>query len=82
MKEKVVKKKTADKKKDDDKNKRKENKFKLNVIIIHHYYAFDSALNTNALSEAFKKITDLMSFIKALIDSKIIINKTTTPFSL
>ena len=75
MKEKVVKKKVADKKKDDDKNKKKKNKFKPDIIIIHYHYTFGSALNTNALSEAFKEIIDLMSFVKALIDSMITINK-------
>ena len=82
MEEKVAKKKTADKKKDDDKNKRKENRFKPDVIIIHCHHAFSSALNTNALSEAFKRITDLMSFVKALINNKITVNKITTLFSL
>ena len=49
--------------------------------MIHYHYAFDSALNTNALSEIFKRITDLMSFIKILINSKVIINKTIIPSS-
>ena len=81
MKEKITKKKTADKKKDDDKSKRKEDKFKPDITIIHYYYVFDSALNTNALPEAFKRITDLMSFVKALINSKVTVNKTIIPFS-
>ena len=76
--EKVAKKKVTDKKKDDDKNKGKEDKFKPDITIIHHHYAFSSALNTNALSEALKEITDLMPFVKALIDSKITINKAIT----
>ena len=76
MEEKVVKKKAADKKKDDDKSKKKKDKFKPDVTIIHYHHAFDSALNTNALPEVLKGITDLMPFVKALIDSKIIINKT------
>ena len=75
MKEKVVKKKVADKKKDDDKSKRKEDKFKPNVIMIHCHHTFSFALNMNALSKAFKRITDLMLFVKALIDSKVTINK-------
>ena len=81
MKKKIIKKKTTDKKKDNDKNKNNKNKFKLNIIIIHHHYAFSFALNTNTLSEAFKKIINLMSFVKTLINSKIIINKTIIPFS-
>ena len=82
MKEKVVKKKATDKKKDNDRNKEKENRFKSDVIMIYHHYIFGSALNTNALPEAFKEITDLMPFVKALINSKITINKTTisSPF--
>ena len=79
--EKITKKKVTDKKKDDDKSKRKENKFKPNIIIIHYHHAFNSALNMNALSEVLKRITDLMSFIKTLINSKITVNKTTTLFS-
>ena len=81
MKEKIVKKKVTDKKKSDDKSKKKEDKFKPDVTMIHHHYAFSSALNTNALSEIFKRITDLMPFIKTLINSKIIINKAIMPFS-
>ena len=79
VKEKIIKKKAADKKKDNDKNKRKEDKFKSDVTIVHCHYTFNSALNTNALSKVFKGITDLMPFVKALINSKVIINKTTTP---
>ena len=82
MKEKIIKKKITDKKKNDDKNKKKKNKFKSNVIMIHYHYVFSSALNTNALFKIFKRITDLMSFIKALINSKITVNKTTTSSSL
>ena len=78
MKEKIVKKKITDKKKNDDKNKKKENKFKSDIIIIHHHYAFNSALNMNVLLKALKKITDLMPFVKALINSKITINKVIT----
>ena len=44
--------------------------------MIHYHYTFGSALNINALSEIFKKITNLMSFIKTLINSKITVNKT------
>ena len=47
--------------------------------MIHHHYAFDFALNTNALTEVLKGITDLMPFVKTLIDSKVTINKATTP---
>ena len=79
--EKIVKKKAADKKKGDDKNKGKENRSKPDVTMIHCHYAFGSALNMNALPEALKGITDLMSFVKALIDSKVIINKATMPSS-
>ena len=75
MKEKIAKKKMTDKKKDDDKSKEKENKFKPDITIIYHHHAFSSALNMNALSKAFKGITDLMSFVKALINSKITVNK-------
>ena len=78
---KVVKKKVTDKKKDDDKNKKKEDRFKSDVIMIYHHHAFSSALNTNALSEAFKEITDLMLFVKTLINSKVTVNKTTTSSS-
>ena len=78
MEKKIAKKKAADKKKDDNKNKKKENKFKPNIIMIHCYYAFNSALNTNALSEIFKRITDLTPFVKALINSKITVNKAAT----
>ena len=53
--EKITKKKMTDKKKNDDKNKRKKNKFKPDITMIHYHYAFSSALNTNALSEIFKK---------------------------
>ena len=35
----------------------------------------------NALSEIFKEITDLTSFVKALINSKVTVNKTTMPSS-
>ena len=77
--EKVTKKKAADKKKYDDKSKKKENKFKFNVTIIHHHHAFSSALNTNALLKAFKGITDLIPVVKALIDSKVTINKAIMP---
>ena len=79
MEEKIIKKKVTDKKKGDDKNKGKKNKFKPDVTMIYHHYAFGSALNMNALSETFKEITDLMSFIKALIDNKITVNKATIP---
>ena len=79
--EKVAKKKAADKKKGDDKNKGKENKSKPDVTMIHHHHAFSSALNMNALPEVFKGITDLMPFVKALIDSKVTINKAITPSS-
>ena len=82
MKKKVVKKKAADKKKSNDKNKGKKDRFKSDVIMIYHHYAFSSALNTNALSEAFKGITDLMPFVKALINSKVTVNKVTTSSSL
>ena len=81
MKEKVVKKKTANKKKNNDKNKRKEDRFKPDVIMIYHHYVFSSALNMNVLSETFKGITDLMPFVKTLINSKVTVNKTITPFS-
>ena len=49
--------------------------------MIHCYYVFNSTLNMNALSKVFKEITDLMSFVKTLINSKITVNKATTPFS-
>ena len=39
-------------------------------------------MNTNALSEAFKKITDLMPFVKTLINNKVTVNKVITSFSL
>ena len=81
MKEKVAKKKAADKKKSDDKNKKKEDRFKSDVTMIYYHYTFSFALNINALPEAFKKITNLMPFIKALINNKVIINKTIMPFS-
>ena len=77
--EKVVKKKVANKKKGDNKNKGKKDKSKPDITMIHCHHAFGSALNTNALSEVLKGITDLMSFVKALINSKVTINKTTTP---
>ena len=80
MKKKIVKKKAADKKKDN--NNKKINKFKSDVTMIHHHYAFNSTLNTNTLSETFKKITDLMPFVKTLIDSKATVNKIIIPFSL
>ena len=69
------------KKKGNDKNKKKEDRFKFDVTMIYYHHVFSSALNTNALSEVFKRITDLMSFVKALIDSKVIINKTIMPSS-
>ena len=81
VKEKVAKKKTADKKKGDDKSKKKKDKFKLNIIMIYHHHTFSSALNMYALPEALKGITNLMPFVKALINSKVIINKTTTSSS-
>ena len=81
VKKKIIKKKTADKKKNDDKNKRKKDRFKSDVIMIHHYHAFSFALNINILSEVFKRITDLMSFVKALIDNKITVNKAITSSS-
>ena len=65
----------TNKKKDDDKNKRKKNRFKSDIIMIYHHYAFSFALNMNALSEIFKRIIDLMSFVKILINSKITVNK-------
>ena len=73
--EKVAKKKTTDKKKSNDKNKRKKDRFKPDVTMIHCHHVFDSALNMNALPETFKRITDLMSFVKALINSKVTVNK-------
>ena len=82
MKEKVVKKKVADKKKNNDKNKEKKNKFKSDIIMIYCYHTFGSALNMSALSKVFKGITVLMSFVKALIDSKITVNKTIISISL
>ena len=82
MKEKIIKKKTTDKKKDDDKSKKKKDKFKSDIIMIYHHYAFGSALNMNALSEALKRITDLISFVKALINNKVTVNKAIIPFSL
>ena len=78
--EKIVKKKITDKK-GNDKSKKKKDKFKFNITMIYCHHAFDSALNTNALSETFKEITDLMSFVKALINNKITVNKTTTSSS-
>ena len=72
----------TDKKKGDDKSKRKEDKFKPDVTMIHYHYAFSSALNMNALSEALKEITDLMPFVKALINNKVTVNKATMPSSL
>ena len=81
MEEKVIKKKAADKKKGNDKSKEKKKKFKSDIIIIYHYYTFNSALNTNALSEVFKEITDLMPFVKALINNKVTVNKIITSSS-
>ena len=70
----------TNKKKNDDKSKRKKDKFKSDVTMIYYHHAFDFALNMNALPEAFKGITDLMPFVKALINSKITVNKATMPF--
>ena len=81
MEEKVVKKKAANKK-DDDKSKGKEDKFKLNITMIHHHHVFNSALSMNTLPEILKGITDLRPYIKALIDSKVTINKAITPTPL
>ena len=81
MEEKIAKKKVTDKKKSNDKNKKKEDKFKPDVTMIHCHYTFSSALNMNALSEVLKGITDLMPFVKTLINSKVTVNKATTPSS-
>ena len=80
MKEKIVKKKATDKKKNDDKNKEKKDKFKPNITMIHYHHVFNFALNINALSEIFKGIIDLMPFIKALLNSKVTVNKAITLF--